>query len=158
MPSDLYLGTGGYRQAGVAIAARVYNSGNLSIAHNTVTALTFDSERFDTDGLHSTASNTSRLTAPVAGIYFVSGNIRWAANGTGRRDLYIVVNGTTTVAADSRPPVSGADPIDQSISTLVNLAAGDYVELQVYQSSGGALNVEVAGAFSPDFMMSRKAS
>ena len=53
------------------------------------------------------------------------------------------------VAAIILFPLRGlADP-----PTLYELAVNDYVELVVYQSSGGALNVVSSGNHSPEFMM-----
>jgi hypothetical protein len=41
------------------------NTGSYSISNNTATALTFDTETYDTDAYHSTSSNTSRITIPA---------------------------------------------------------------------------------------------
>ena len=71
------------------IGARVYNNANISIPDSTVTALTFNSERWDTDSIHSTVSNTSRLTAQTASKYDIKGNIKWASNSTGTRLIII---------------------------------------------------------------------
>lgn len=134
--------------------ARIYNSGNLSINNATATALTFDSERWDTAALHSTAVNTSRLTAPVAGRYQVSATVRFDANATGVRWVFFRLNGATDYASHLIQAVTtGGNPTDIAVSTLVNLAVNDYMECFVYQDSGGALNVAAAGNFSPEFMM-----
>jgi len=138
------------------VGARVYNSGALTITNNTLTALTFDSERFDTDTIHSTASNTSRLTATTAGKYAISGHIEWAANATGHRLIAIRLNGTTSLASIRRNAISGGAATEQqSIATIYELAVNDYVELHVLQTSGGNLNVNAAGNYSPEFSMHR---
>jgi hypothetical protein len=136
-------------------AARVYNSANISITNNTVTALTFDSERWDNGDLHSTSANTSRLTAPITGLYEIGGCVRIAANATGIRSAMIRLNGTTDIASITEPTPSAGAASDFNPSTPYQLAAGDYVELTVYQNSGGALNVTAAGNFSPEFWMVR---
>lgn len=51
----------------------VYLSGTQSIADNTLTALSFGAENFDSHGFHSTSVNPTRVTPSVAGIYRVSG-------------------------------------------------------------------------------------
>src|SRR5438128_351037 len=43
------------------MGARVYNSGAFSVGASSETAVTFDTERSDTGGFHSTVTNTSRL-------------------------------------------------------------------------------------------------
>jgi hypothetical protein len=42
-----------------------------------------------------------------------------------------------------------------SIGTVYALAAGDYVEAQVFQNNGGALAVRHVPAASPEFGMAR---
>jgi hypothetical protein len=48
------------------------NKGTQSIADGDVTDLALDTSEFDTAGLHSTTTNTGRLTAPIAGVYEVN--------------------------------------------------------------------------------------
>lgn len=135
--------------------ARVYNSANISISNNTVTALTFNSERFDNGDLHSTSSNTDRLTAPVTGLYAFGATVQFASNATGRRQVTLTVNGTE-VAADERVPVNGAVTII-SVSSAWQLTAGDIVRVAVFQTSGGALNVQAGSNYTPEFWMYRVA-
>lgn len=52
----------------------------LTIANNSTTQLTFDSERWDTDGMHSTSTNTGRLTCVTSGLYLVFANVQWVAS------------------------------------------------------------------------------
>lgn len=131
--------------------ARVYNSANISIATTTDTTITFDSERFDVGGCHSTSSNTSRLTVPSGGdgLYLITAHIVWESNASGYRRLRLQVNGTTTIAGQFSPTSTGL-VFDQSLSTIYQLAAGDYVEMVVRQSSGGAVNVLRSNALSPE--------
>jgi hypothetical protein len=132
---------------------RVFNSAAISITNNTLTALTFDSERYDKgSGSHSTSSNTGRLTVPTScgGVYHIFGSVEFASNAAGYRWLYLRVNGTTTIAGLAVPPVSGA-ATPMVISTSYSLAAADYVELLVLQTSGGALNAAATANYSPEF-------
>jgi hypothetical protein len=136
--------------------ARVYNSGNIVVTSGAaLAALTFDSERFDNGGLHSTASNTSRLTAPVAGLYLVGASVRWAANATGYRHINLVVNGAGASIARQLGPAASGIVTYQTVETIYELAANDYVEVQVQQNSGGNLNIEANASSSPEFWMRR---
>lgn len=138
------------------LGARVYNSANISVVSGgSGTILTFNSERYDTDNIHSTVSNTSRLTATTAGKYHISGTLFFANNTTGARGLQILLNGATNIAIVRIPTVAGTDVPALNISTVYDLAAGDYVELIAYQTSSGALNVTASGNQSPEFMMHR---
>lgn len=140
------------------IAARAYNDASISVANTTWVALTFNSERFDTDGIHSTATNTGRLTCRTKGIYAISGTFDFAANGTGQRRTHIRLNGSTYIAGDTCEGNASLSAI-LNPSTQYSLGVGDYVELMAYQNSGGALNVSNSGAnyFSPEFMMAKVA-
>lgn len=126
---------------------RVYNNANISITANTNTVLTFNTERYDTDGMHSTSAATSRITCVTAGKYMIGGHINWASAGTDRRFVQILLNGSASLGAQEL--TGGATSM--SVTTCWGLVAGDYIELQVYQNSGGPLNVNAASAYSPEF-------
>jgi hypothetical protein len=136
--------------------ARVYNS--TSFSHTTSgnwLAVTFDSERYDTGAMHSTASNTTRLTVPsgAGGVYAIGGTVDFAANTTGQRGIGLWLNGSTFLAKNVVDALaSGGNQM--SVYTEYLLAASDYVELLTYQSSGGALTISATGDTSPEFYAS----
>jgi microcompartment protein CcmK/EutM len=140
-------------------AARVTRTSGQGITHATFTTLNFNSERYDTSGMHSTASNLSRIIAPVDGIYLVTAQIEWDASGAGTRILRLLRNGSTTLARDDRLP--GTDRFNQPIvnlSTVASFSAGDFVEADVLQDSGGNLSIlrsdpSIGGEFSPELSM-----
>src|SRR3990167_715880 len=144
---------------GGGIAARVYNSGALSVLTNSSTALTFDSERYDTDNIHSVVSATGRLTCVTPGKYFIHGHITWATNADvdDRCVLFIQLNGATNIASVTLPraAIMATRAMDQSIGTIYDLAVGDYVELVAYQNSGSTLTVSAVSKNSPEFGMAR---
>lgn len=133
-------------------AARVYRTLPQTIPNTTATVIAFGPERYDNDGIHDSAANTSRLTAPVSGIYQITGQIAWAANATGVRQLKVTLNGATDIAVITASITADAAH-RQQITTLYKLEFGDYVELAVYQSSGGNLNVDAVGNYTPCFML-----
>lgn len=131
---------------------RVYNSANISIATSgTPQALTFNSERFDTDSMHSTVSNTGRITFTTAGTYEIGAHVVFDPNSTGYRDLTIRLNGTTTIAYDRDTPIGGGVSTVMFLVSLWAFSAGDYIEVVVTQTSGGALNVANSANISPEF-------
>jgi hypothetical protein len=124
-----------------AIAARAYASGNVSHATNGAwQVVLFDSENYDLATLHSTTTNTGRLTTTIAGIYQVEACVTWAANATGGRAVKIVNNLGTTYAYKHHTADAGLTTV-QELSTQISLAANGYVELSGFQDSGGALNM-----------------
>jgi hypothetical protein len=90
------------------------------------------------------------LIAPTAGRYVITGNINWWPNSTGIRELFITVNGVDVIASLTLPAIA-AVAIRMPIAAIYYLAVGDYVQLQVYQTSGGNLNVAYQPNNSPEF-------
>lgn len=136
------------------IGARVYSNANQSIPNLVWTALNFNSERWDTDTIHDTVTNNSRLTCKTAGVYLIASNVWFVAGGTAAERLArIIINGVTIIAEDGVPSSNKDELIDTS--TIWNMAVNDYAEAVVYQSSGGNLNIRASSAFTPEFMMQR---
>ena len=128
---------------------RVYASSSQSISNATDTKIAFANESFDTSGFHSTTVNNTRITIPsgLSGYYRVTANIGWLNNGTGRRIFAIALNGGNVSQAELTP-TSSVEPAG-SITDTYLLNVGDYLELNVYQTSGGNLNT--SGSSARDF-------
>jgi len=139
----------------VVPAARVYHSADQSVLHGICATLSFNSERFDTDNIHDTVTNNSRLTCKTAGKYLISVSISFTANTTGDRYLRIWLNGNVVIAAIAHRTLSELYNADMSIATIYELSVGDYVEVQVEQRSGTTLAVVVVPQYSPEFMIAR---
>jgi hypothetical protein len=137
------------------VGASVYNNANISIPNNSATAATFNTEDYDTDNIHSTVSNTGRLTCQTAGKYLIVANYSLAGNASGIREFFIKLNGGNYIAADSGKAPIAADAWRNSLSKIIELAVSNYVEFVVFQNSGGALNLEYSADFSPYFSMHR---
>lgn len=133
-------------------ACRVFNSAVIGLTSGTPAALTFDSERYDTDGtMHSTASLTGRITFNTAGLYLVIADVSFTSNATGVRAVDLRVNGATFISSVLVPAASG-DSTRIVNSTVWKFAAADYVEVMAYQNSGTTpLNILVTANYSPEF-------
>ena len=137
-------------------AVRVYNTRSLAIPNTALTALQYDTERYDYGDLFNIVNNT-RLTAPSDGIYVITANVEWYQYATGYRSLSIRLNAATTIAAARILTTIAAIPARMALTTQWELDKTDYVEALVYQNSGGDLDVLSTSAFSPEFMMTRVA-
>ena len=139
--------------AAPAIRASVRGPSAVPTTTNTPVELIVDSDtypmNFETAPMHEEATYSPKLTAPRDGIYLVIANVSWQPNTTGERDLFLSLDGKKTVASDGRTPVSYADgETPQSVSTTLNMQAGEYVEAFGYQSSGSSLFLSAgAGSF-----------
>jgi hypothetical protein len=129
------------------VGARAYNDGAQSIPNNTSTAVTFNSNVFDTSSIHSTSSNTSRLTMPTAGYWQFSYKISFnSSNTTGSRIAFIRKNGSDVIGA-AVFAIPSATVATSCVNTFMqNAAASDFFEVFVFQNSGGAVTVGIAVA------------
>ncbi|MEV5943642.1 hypothetical protein [Streptomyces sp. NPDC051994] len=121
-----------------------------SIPNGTWTSFTIDTELTDADGIHSTVTNTSRVTPNVPGSYLLIGTSGWAGNVTGKRWVRLALNGAaingTACGSDAHTSLNVGG---HTTATIVNLnGSTDYVEVQGQQASGGALNTNVTD-FAP---------
>lgn len=134
--------------------ARVYHDAAQAIVTATGTVLAFNSERWDTDAIHDLVTNNSRLTCKTAGKYAVLANVAFGTNATGHREVYIRKNGVTIVAYATVPAVATAGSNTLlPVSCAEDLAVDDYLEVVVWQNSGGSINIVAAGNYSPEFSM-----
>jgi hypothetical protein len=114
---------------------RVYNNANQVVATSTVTELTWNSETFDTDAFHSTASATGRITIPSGegGKYIFWFNGQVQARSNGQVETIMRVNGADAAWNKWDNPNDGWHVINWDV---LDLSAADYVQLFVNQNSG----------------------
>lgn len=120
-------------------SVRVYDGSTQSISNNSRTAVAFDTENYDTAEMHDPSDNT-KLTAKTAGKYLMTASIGFSANATGEREAWINHSADGDIAGASRAG-EGDRTNYLTVSTVYDMAADEYVVLQVYQNSGGSLNV-----------------
>lgn len=122
-------------------SVRVYNTTTQTIPNAALTTLTFNSERWDSQAMHSTVSNTSRLTVASgwAGQYLFGAHVSWAVSSGTDRGIWILLNGGTILIGGTSETGTGALNSSMEITTLYSAVAGDFFDLQVYQASGGNL-------------------
>lgn len=139
-------------------ACRVYHNTTQSINDNSETALVFNSERYDTDGMHSTSVNTGRITINTAGLYLVTFTGRFSAADTDYLSTYIRIQAD----ADSNQIIAWASEGTMtdnnsgpgfSVATVYKFAAGEYIEVKAFQNntSGNANNIIASSQESPEF-------
>lgn len=138
----------------LSLGARVFRSTTAGIGTGAVTALSFNSVRYDTDVMW-VGTLLTRLTIRTAGKYEVGGSVEWANAAGAIRILDIRLNGVTILARQSVPPIGGGLITEMSVSTIYDLVVGDYLELTVFQDSGAPLNINSVGNYSPEFWCHR---
>ena len=118
----------------IAPKARAKRSGNQTIGNDSWTKVQFDTESFDIGGDYDNATNY-RFTAPVTGYYLVNTLITWG-NISGEDHYTKIYKNGTGIITNAIHGVTG-NAYSQVISDIVPLTAAQYVEIYVYQNSGG---------------------
>ncbi|MFF1776957.1 hypothetical protein [Streptomyces virginiae] len=125
----------------------VYAATGVACASGTSTLVTFDSESWDTDAMHSTATDTSRITINTSGQYLVTFYGRFPSNATGYRQLNFRKNsngnpsGGSTMSTIALAAVNGAQTFVSRTFEL-NCLSGEYFELFATQNSGVSLTLD----------------
>lgn len=124
------------------IGCSLTRTSNQTISNATDTAIAWNSEIYDTDGFHDNTTNNSRITIPSGkgGKYQFNFVLRWNGNSTGFRNHKLFINGSEGGSLIRYTNLS-ADATIMNGSFVLDLAAGDYVQLYAFQSSGGNLDL-----------------
>ena len=124
------------------VGCKVTAAGNQSIANATAVYINFTSETFDTNTFHDNSTNNTRITIPSGktGYYQIYGVAVFADASNGRQ-MWFYKNGANPQLAKMIFPAPSGYDIGPYLSTVEYLTAGDYIEMGVYQVSGGAINV-----------------
>lgn len=130
------------------VGCSLYNNADTSVNNTTYTTLNFNSELFDTNGFHSTSSNTDRITIPTgyAGYYEIHLILTYYSNSSGYRGALLDVNGSGIGGSFT----ANAGNITSTEWRMIRyLNVGDYVQTKAYQNSGGALSLYRSADASP---------
>jgi hypothetical protein len=123
------------------VGCSLYDSTSTqSISNNTSTLITWNSENFDTNTYHSTSTNTSRITIPTgkAGYYLFTSYGFFDSNATGNRRIDLRKNGSLIRSWPTPSTTSTFSGL--TMTCILSLAEADYIEIAVFQNSGGALD------------------
>lgn len=90
---------------------------------------------------NSTDTKVATITLNESGIYLFEGSLAYNANNTGRRAIYITKRNTfESQSAITVEAISGAFT-HLSTSRILNVSAGETINLFAYQTSGSSLSV-----------------
>jgi len=117
----------------------------------TFTAITWNSENFDTDGFHSTVSNTSRITIPtgLGGKYIFSYFVNEAAGSyTAGSLMQVALYKNGSAIAQTVTLFQGAQYYPQTATFFFDAAAADYFEIFVSRDTSATNNIQDKGQFA----------
>lgn len=117
-----------------------------TVGDNTTPVLTFDVVVKNTDGMYNAQTSTNRITIVRPGVYDLRAVATFAANAAGSRFINFLKNGTDVIAR-AEVGANQASGRGTTISTFASLplAANDFIQVQVWQNSGGNLLTSAAG-------------
>ncbi len=126
-----------------ASGALVRKNGSTSVPNATSTTITFGAETYDTATIHDNSVNNTRLTVPV-GIKAgrISASIVFdPANTTGVRTIRLLKNGASFPGVPEATVQASVTNVVSFSTPLLELAAGEFFEVQAVQTGGAAVNV-----------------
>lgn len=123
----------------IDISCKATKTTDQAIPRITTTTITWNSELYDTDSMHDNSTNNSRITIKTAGKYSILAQAEWGINSGGFRFLDMIKNGTDGIA---RVRYQADNASENIISYVGEFAVNDYIELNVFQDTGGDLDFE----------------
>lgn len=138
-------------RAFMEVGCRLHKTDNQNINNGAWTAVEWNVEDWDPFGMHEGVTNPERVTVAVPGRYEVKALTPWEDNTTGSRGIAIYKNGafyTGLQRFDNQNNMGFLTEFVVHFSDEIELAANDYLEIRVYQTSGAGLNIQGSVASS----------
>lgn len=95
------------------------------------------------------SGSPTRLTFAVGGLIDFDAELAFAPSTTGERGIRFIIDGTTVVAQKRIDARGSSDDTWLDLSTKAKIDPDSYVEVEVYQDSGGNLNIQGGGDYTP---------
>lgn len=139
------------------VGCSIYKSASQTLTKGSQVIITFNSENYDTDSLHDTSSNTSRITIPTGkgGKWLFNWTLGVQSSDQIFTSLYkngsALTLGTIGNTFSGVQNTGGYSVRSLSGSVVLSLAAGDYIEFSVNISGSGSADVE-ATIFSASWL------
>lgn len=122
--------------------AIVYHSSAQNSSVGSYQAISFDSEEKDTDSMHSTVTNNSRVTLTETGLYVCWANVS-IIDLSGAFTVALTIQHSSeavTPLGTSQITRSGSQSVINYLRYVYTEASSTYVEAKVYQSAGTTTN------------------
>lgn len=123
----------------------VYRAAALNTVTSTPTAIPFDTKSFDTGTNIDVVTNKGRFTTPISGFYQI--NASYAATVTANSNLNVITifkNGASLWQGNRIINNGTANIISPHVSALIQLTAGDYIE--IYSENDGTYAMAVGAS------------
>lgn len=122
---------------------RVHRTAVQSLANNARTPIAWQAAAYQTGIAWSAATLPTQITVAVSGLYLLVTSLPFANVVGGQRGVGWRKNGEATAWDLQLQPGNGVDTVNGI--ELIDLAAGDFIEVYGYQTSGAALSTVSTG-------------
>jgi hypothetical protein len=114
----------------------VYEASTFSFTGNTESVVTYANEETDTDGFHSTTTNTGRMTIPtgLGGVYIFTASFLPSGLGSSYYYAQLMKNGSGVNGGLVQSDTFGR----LHLTGIITLAAGDYVDSRIQTGVTGS--------------------
>ena len=130
-----------------------YRSGsNFSLPNTTYTKIIFNSEKFDTASAYDTSTALFTVPSGQAGKYFLASQL-YAGTSASRFILRMRLNNSSSLLFMDGEKTA---PVSAFASTVASLSVGDTVQIDAYQNSGGAINIEYSSTAEINYFFGYK--
>jgi hypothetical protein len=134
--------------ASTFVGAFASSRASQSIANATFTAIALGTQAYATNSIHSTGTNNSRFTIPSGkgGYWLFYQVLGFDPLSSGNMNIRFYKNNTSTIGGIVYTGSTSASTLTTASNiSILSLSAGDYIEMVVYQNSGGSANILISG-------------
>jgi hypothetical protein len=130
------------RPAGVRPAVRANVSGSTSLTNGNLVKIAYGAaDSYDTDAMHDTVTNNTRITIKTAGLYLLHSKLTVTGTPLNYQEHVLIVNNTTRIHQNGYGgTLSGAT----TATALYSFALNDYIEVAYYHTTGTSLGVNTS--------------
>lgn len=98
-------------------------------------------EDYDSDGMHSTVTNNSRLTIKTAGLWLFTSTVLFASDTTGNRGVSFRIDDTSNTERMLVPCAGGSNSTVLTATMVAVFDVNQFVETRAIHTKGSDLNV-----------------
>lgn len=125
--------------AGVMPKVKAYDNTGIVCADSTDVLLTLSGESYDTDSMHSTSTNTSRIVFNTAGYYRILATVAWPSATYTVSNIQFRLNSAENIAGGTQVRLQNYNTVRVIVSEFTQFFnAGDYIQAWIQQASGAS--------------------
>lgn len=118
---------------------------STSVGSGATVAISLTTEDFDTDSMHSTVTNPSRITLNETAVWMINGWALWEASTQSVLFQTMIRENATTLLSQQSTLKQATVSLYQHVTCIREFTSGDYLEVVCNHDSGVAENVSLGG-------------